>query len=266
MNPGSALRQALQYHRAGNILAAIDAGRQAVAANDPLAARILGLFLAEGGDLTEALQWVCHAVAAGRTAETLTAEGRVRVLMQDWIGAASALHAALTYQPGFAPALRLLQSVQAAGLARRQEAEVLFVAKRFAEAASRFQEAATLYPADTLALYGLGTALHEAGDPAEAIKAYRAALALRPDGIETWHNLGSALQATGDLEGALQAYGRAYVQDSACFARIAQELAAGRTGQVWLNPVALKANLRSSAHDTGLDTRPALPEHPHPPR
>jgi Flp pilus assembly protein TadD len=123
--------------------------------------------------------------------------------------------------------------------------QMLFSAGRPGEAAEALATAARLLPGEAAVQHDLGAALHEAGRPAEAIAAYRAAVALAPGRVESWHNLGSSLQATGDLAAALLAYGRAYRLDPGSFARIAQELAAGNPGRVWLRAADLRAALRA---------------------
>jgi len=266
MDPKTALAHALRLHRTGSTEAAIAACRHAVQGEDPVAMRLLGLLLAEAGQFEEAQHWAGRAVARDRSAETLAAAGRILAVMQHWPAAAAALREALLLQPDFAAARRLLDRAEAAAAAMQAEATGLFAAGRFTEAAALFREACGVRPGDPTLLHALGTALHEAGHPAEAVDAYRAALAAAPDPaapghVASWHNLGSALQATGDLDAAMAAYARAYATDPASFPRIAQELAAGPAGQVWLSAAALRAKLHATAHghDTGPGTRPASP-------
>ena len=268
MDPKAALAHALSLHRSGDALPAIAACRLAVRDGDPVAMRLLGLLLAEAGLFEEARHWAGRASGRDRSAETLAAEGRVLAAMRHWAAAAAVLREALLLQPGFAAARRLLDRAEAAGGAMQAEAAGLFAARRFTEAAALFREACGVRPGDPALLHALGAALHEAGQPAEAIGAYRAALAGAPGHVASWHNLGSALQATGDLDGAMSAYARAYAADPASFPRIAQELAAGRAGQVWLSAAGLRARLRATVrgHDTGPGTRLGPPgRHPQPP-
>ncbi|WP_428377127.1 tetratricopeptide repeat protein [Lichenicoccus sp.] len=77
--------------------------------------------------------------------------------------------------------------------------------------------------------------------------AYLRALALEPQRAQTWHNLGSAYQAVSDLPAALSAYARALQLDPHGFPRIAQELAAGRCGAVWVSADDLRRTLAASA-------------------
>lgn len=268
MDPKTALAHALRLHRSGSADAAIAACRQAVRGDDPVAMRLLGLLLSEAGQFEEARHWASRAVARDRSAETLAAAGRILGAMRHWAASATTLREALLLQPDFAAARRLLDRAEAAATAMQAEAAGLFAAGRFAGAAALFQEACAVRPGDPALLHALGAALHEAGQPAEAIGAYRAALAAAPRHVASWHNLGSALQATGDLDGAMAAYARAYATDPASFPRIAQELAAGPSGQVWLSAAVLRAKLHATArgHDTGPGTRPASPgQHRQPP-
>lgn len=257
----AALRRAVQLHRAGDLAAAIAACREAARGGDPAAARLLALLLSEAGALDEACAWAARAVALQRSAENLAAQGRVLAALGRWAEAGEALREALGLQPGYAAARQLLERAEAVGAATLAEAQALFAAGRFPAAAEAFRGASLLRPGDAAALHGLGTALHEAGEPAAAIAAHRAALAIASGRIDTWHNLGSALQATGDMAGAMQAYARAFAIDPACFPRIAQEMAAGRTGQVWLSAAALRAALAATGHGrgTGRGTLPASP-------
>lgn len=265
MDPQTALAQALGLHHSGDTPAAIAACRRAVRDGDAVAMRLLGLLLAEAGLFDEARLWAARATARDRSAETLAAEGRVLAAMQDWPAAATVLRQALALQQSFTAARRLLDQVEAAGAGIQSEAARLFQSGRFAEAAALFRRACLIRPGDPKLLHALGTALHEAGQLGEAVAVYQAALAAAPRQVASLHNLGSALQGVGDLPRAMHAYARAYAADPASFPRIAQELAAGRSGQVWLTAGALRARLHSIArgHGSGPDTLPDPPA-PHP--
>ena len=269
MEAESSLALAQRHYRSGDTLAAVAACRSAVRGGDAPAMRLLGLLLAEIHQLDEASVWTGHALDQDRSPETLCAHGRVLALQRRWPAAAEALREALALRPGFAPARALLDHAEAAALPLLRAAEAHFTAGQFTEAAALFHDASTLRPNDAAIRHALGTALHEAGQPDSAITAYRAALAMAPESLETWHNLASACQATGNLAAALHAFARAYAIAPACFPRIAQELAAGQVGQVWLNAAGLKAELHrhasDPAHDTGLDTHQARPAPPPPP-
>ena len=102
-------------------------------------------------------------------------------------------------------------------------------------------------------LHDLGTAHHEAGQLAAARASYEAALQHEPGRAETWHNLGSLRQVLHDLGGALSAYGNAFRLRPDFFPRIAQELAAGPAGRVWLRAADLRATLARTGDEAGHD-------------
>ena len=91
--------------------------------------------------------------------------------------------------------------------------------------------------------FDLGVALQESGKLQLAIEADGKAIALDACMIAAHHNLGSAWQALGKMDEAPRAYARAWTLDPARFPRIAQELAAGATGKVWLTADALRTEL-----------------------
>src|SRR6201986_5680497 len=70
---------------------------------------------------------------------------------------------------------------QAAANALVDEANELFRAERFDEAAQKFQRATSLLPPHPLAWKGLGHALLCLGRPQEAARAFDRAIGLRPD-------------------------------------------------------------------------------------
>lgn len=119
----------------------------------------------------------------------------------------------------------------------------LFGRGLWTEAAQAFAEAAARLPDDAAVQHDLGAALLEAGRGREAASAFRRALVIDPDRVASWHNLGSAEQASGDLPAALAAYAQAYRRDPACLPRLAQELAAGPHGRVYLRAIDLRREL-----------------------
>ena len=131
------------------------------------------------------------------------------------------------------------------GWAHRETGRVLCTLRRFAEAVAPLRHAARLGRPDAALLFDLGVALQESGRTPEAIAAYRDALALRSD-ARGHHNLASALQSTGDIAGALQNYAQAWALDPAGLPRIAQDLASGRCGRVFLTLDGLKQALRAA--------------------
>jgi Flp pilus assembly protein TadD len=273
MMPEDALSAAARLHRSGNTPAAIAACRPAADDGHPPAMRLLALLLAEVGSLDQARDLIGRTAAADRSPETLTAQGRILAMSRQFGAAAKVLREVLAVEPGSIPARQLLSHVENALPRLIDEAKVHFRNRNFHAAVEMFRETVAIRPGDPLLLHDLGTAMVEAGDAAHAVVAYRAALVNAPDRVETWHNLGSAFQAIGDIDAAIDAYAQAYARDPASFPRIAQELAAGRAGQVWLTAAALKTRLRRSAGrssasvpGTDCDKRPAHAEPHHPPR
>ena len=254
-------------HRAGQMDAAIAFYRQAAAANkrDALAPRLLALALAGAGNFAEAEKWAAIALARDPgSVETLAAQGHILVQSGRAAAGRTVLERAVALQPGFAPAHRLLVHIalcggdnqQAVGQLERaaqalpQEAwpraqlgRLLAGLKQFGAAAGHLSRAAELAPEDASLSYDLGVALQESGQAEAAIAAYRKALVLAPGMVRARHNLASALQSCGDIATAMDFYAHAYKLEPASFPRIAQDLAAGSTGQVWLKAGALKARL-----------------------
>ena len=97
------------------------------------------------------------------------------------------------------------------------------------------------------AWFALGLVCQDLGDAAGAVPAFRAALRAEPGLHEAAFNLGVACQDCGDLGGAMDAYARAWRLRPASFGRVAQALASGRVGRVWLRPSALERDLAARA-------------------
>ena len=131
------------------------------------------------------------------------------------------------------------------GWAHRETGRVLCTLGRFAQAVAPLRQAVRLGRPDAALLFDLGVALQESAALPDAIAAYRAALAIAPD-VRARHNLASALQSTGDMAGALQNYALAFALDPSCLPRIAQDLAAGRCGRVFLSRERLEQALRAA--------------------
>ena len=213
-------------------------------ATDPGPARMLALLLAERAKPDEALAWAERALALDRgDAHSWAALARVRLRAGTLADAERAFGEALTRDPRLGSALGGLRAI--AELERRR-GQALFGARQWSAAAAAFTVAVRCRP-DAAAWHDLGAALHEAGRHPAAQDAYRAALALAPDRVETWHNLGAVLQALRDVAGAMTAYGRAYRLKPGSFPRIAQELAAGNPGRVWLDAGDLRRALSLAA-------------------
>jgi tetratricopeptide (TPR) repeat protein len=108
-------------------------------------------------------------------------------------------------------------------------------AGRLDEAVAAFSAAVAQDLSLAEAWFSLGLAQQDRGMRQEAIVAFAQALVLRPCWHEAALNLGVAWQEAGDLERAIDAYAIAYTARPEALARIAQALATGRTGRVWLN-------------------------------
>ena len=265
--PADLVQAALQQHRAGQLPAALALYRQAAETDrrEPLAPRLLALALAETRDFEAAEKWIAEALIRDpKSVETLAAQGHIFVQSGQMESGRTVLEKVLRGQPDFAPAHRLLVHIAlAAGpsdavivqlqLAARalprqawpkaQLGRLLAGLKQFEAAAQHLAHAAALEPGDAALAYDLGVALQESGQTQAAIAAYQKALALAPGMVRARHNLASALQSQGDIEAALSSYAHAYILEPASFPRIAQDLAAGSAGQVWLRADALKAKL-----------------------
>ncbi len=225
--------QGVTAHRAGDIEAAQRLYRSAAeTATDPTPARLLALLLSEAGQPEAALTWARHAVSLDPDVGlSHAALGRVLLQSGQLEDAEQALHTAVSFDPSISAAHQGLAAL--AGLQHRRGL-VLFRARQWHDAAIALAAAARLLPESSDAWHDLGTALHEGGRLAEAAGAYVKSTELASDRAETWHNLGSVRQGLHDMDGALTAYARAFALRPESFPRIAQELAAGNPGRVWL--------------------------------
>jgi len=236
------LAQAVTAHRAGDTETARRLYRQAAeTAADPTPARLLALLLSEDGQSKAAVTWAQRAVSLDPAAAlSHAALGRVLFQAGQLGDAERAFGDAVLLDPGASAAQQGLAAV--AGLQHRRGL-ALFHARQWHEAATALATAARLLPRNPDFWHDLGTALHEGGCLAEASDAYTKATALAPDRAETWHNLGSVRQGLRDMDGALAAYARAFALQPESFQRIAQELAAGNPGRVWLRAGDLRRTL-----------------------
>ena len=246
----SAFKRGIAAYGAGDLPAALKLCRVAAEkADDPGPARLLAVLLAEAGQTKDALTWARHAIALDLiSAPSHAALGRVLVQDGQTIEAERAFRAALAIDPTLNAAR---QGVTALGDMRHRTGLALFQAKQWARAAQVLTEAARLLPRRADILHDLGTAHHEAGDLTAAQASYEAALQYEPARAETWHNLGSLRQMLHDIGGALAAYGNAFRLRPDFFPRIAQELAAGPAGRVWLRAADLRATLAHAGDEAG---------------
>lgn len=227
------LAQGITAHRAGDVRAAQRLYRSAAAtATDPVPARLLALLLSEDGQSEAAVTWARRAVSLDPNAGlSHAALGRVLLQGGQMDDAEQAFHDAVSLDPSASAAQ---QGLTALGGMQHRHGLALFRVGQWHGAATALAAAARLLPDNPNVWHDLGTALHEGGRLTEAAGAYLKSTTLAPGRAETWHNLGSVRQGLRDMDGALAAYARAYALRPESFPRIAQELAAGNPGRVWL--------------------------------
>ena len=114
---------------------------------------------------------------------------------------------------------------------------------RSADAAAVLEQAAVRWPGMAAAWFALAIAREDHGDPAGAAQALQRTLALQPDHVEAWVNLGLLRQSLGDVDGALHAHAQAVRLRPQVFGRVAMALCSQRSGEVWINTAALRAEL-----------------------
>lgn len=197
----------------------------------------LGLVLLANGDFLDASEILAQAVQ----------------LRPDDGQTARAYAAALVQAGDAASAIRATMSFPDNGVIAHALGQVLLRSGRAAEAVHALTAAAALLPADPAVRHDLGTACQAASDRAGAIAAFRDALSRDGARADTWHDLGGSLQSAGDMDGAMAAYGRSYALNPVGFARIAQELAAGNPGRVWLRAGDLRHALAAAADPRSPD-------------
>jgi len=266
-DPAPARLLAVLLAEQGDLATALQWVRRALALDPKSAASHAahGRVLSRQGSWSEAIV-AFGAALAGDPALASAHLGRAhaRLAVGDPAAACEGFDAALRLRPGSADARRayaaalvacgnLDRAVAAvhrhptAGEVRHALGQMLFGAGQFGQAAAVFAAAAALLPHDAAVRHDWGIALHEAGRPTEAIPVYQDTLACDPARAQTWHNLGSLQQALGDMTAAMAAYGRTYALDPASFPRIAQELAAGNPGRLWLRAEDLRHSLAALA-------------------
>lgn len=246
----SAFETGIAAYRAGDLPAALKLCRIAARrADDPGPARLLAVLLAEAGQTGEALAWARRALTLNAaSAPSHAALGRVLVLHGELAEAELAFREALAIDPTLHA---VLQGLAALGEVHHRAGLHLVQAGQWAQAADALTRAARLLPHRADILHDLGTARHEAGQLTAAQAAYEAALSAGHERAETWHNLGSLRQALHDRAGALAAYGKAFQLRPDSFPRIAQELAAGPAGRVWLRAADLRSDLHAALVTAG---------------
>lgn len=110
-------------------------------------------------------------------------------------------------------------------------------------ARTAFEKAVALAPSFAEAWFNLGLACQDLRDLQGAAAAFRTALHHRPDYAEAAVNLGIVLQDARLMNDAMDAYRMAVRLRPETFGRIAQALAGGSTGQLWLSVDHLRRTL-----------------------
>ncbi len=100
-----------------------------------------------------------------------------------------------------------------AAVASYRRGEALLEARKYAEAAGAFDDAAKRAPLFYLAHYAAGNALTQAGQLDEAEKRYRESVAVDPKFARGWNALGAVQTAGGRHEDALASFDRALAVD-----------------------------------------------------
>ena len=160
-----------------------------------------------------------------------------------WLAVADALLDRGQVGAALAAASRALRAEPGLAAAHHLTGRILRAGGRDGEAEQAFRRAVGCDAASAEGWYGLALLLQDRGDAAAAADAYRAALRARPDLHEAAFNLGVALGDSGRLEEAMDAYGLALRLRPDSFGRVAQSLASGRSGAVFLDPARLRAEL-----------------------
>jgi tetratricopeptide (TPR) repeat protein len=178
-----ALKQAVDFHRKGNLAAAEGLYLQLLDARtdhfDVL--QMLGFLRFQQGRLPEALSLIGAALQASpRVPSALLNYGLVLAALKRHAEALASYDQALAIQPVYAEAL------YNRGVALRNLG-------RPAEALASFDRALAIIPDSLEALYNRGSALQALKRPAEALVSYDKALAIKPDYLEALNNRSLAL-------------------------------------------------------------------------
>jgi protein O-GlcNAc transferase len=192
----SLLREARNRLQAGDLAAALEAGRQ-VLAIDPArvgAMVVIALALRLCGRRDAALDWLRRAEAlAPDDADVLNNLGCVLLEAGDPAGAMVRHYRALQASPDSPEAHFNL------GNALRDYG-------RPEEALASYERALTLQPRFPAALVNCGNVLRGCQRHAEAIELYKLAIECAPELADAWNNLGTALTEQGHREAAVIAY------------------------------------------------------------
>ncbi len=209
--PRELIAQALDAISRSDLPAAERAAR-AVAAADPRhpdAAHVLALVALGRRQYAEAIGACDRAIAVlpdhapfhATRARALLGEGRHSEAQQS-------ARRALALAPDDAGAWTLLGRALLApeGIAVETRADASSVTGDIAAAEAAWRSALALDPANAEAMFYLGNAARERGEPAEAIRIYEQALAHHPRDAQLLNNLGLALEQSGDTDAARMRY------------------------------------------------------------
>lgn len=193
------LLRGLDYHRAGRRQEAGALYRQVLEADpgNADALHLMGMLLADSGDLAAAERWVRRAIAAcpsvamfhNNLGNILRAAGKAAE-------AEDCYRRAIELEPAYAEAYSNLGNV-------------LQETGRLKEALAHYDHALRLQPECAEAHNSRGNALRLCGRRQEAVEAIEKALALRPEYAEAWVNLAAVRRELGQLESAEAACRRA---------------------------------------------------------
>jgi len=216
---------ALARHRAGRWGEAEKFCRQILSQNPDHtgALHLMGLLLARGSRLDEAIQFLQRAIA-------LSPDNAVFTIKKQLSDAIDASRRAIAIKPDLAEAHRNLanalkdsgqtgEAIIAAREAIRLKPEMatahailgdaLNRTGRHDEAVAAFQKCLALQPTLAIARVNLGIALADKGQFDDAIAQYHQAISLQPNMPEAHNNLGSAWKEKGKLNDAIAAYQQA---------------------------------------------------------
>ncbi len=194
-------QQAEALHRAGELWAAVDCYRRALALEpgDATLYNHMGGALANLGEAQAAAEAFTKAIELDdqfpdpliHLATLLRTQGQA-ARAEPLVGRA------LTLDSGSYPAWM-------------ERGALMMLQNRFADAADSFERALAIRPADADALHNLGRVAFEVGREQKAVELYQRSLQAKPDQAAVLTNLGLALRATGDFVGARRALDEALV-------------------------------------------------------
>jgi protein O-GlcNAc transferase len=229
------IKQAIQYHQAGQTRHAEDIYRKVLAVNPDHAEslHLCAVICHQSGRKDEAVKLVTRAIQLnpGKPAyhNTLGITFQDRGRTEEAI---ACYQNALKINPNF---------VEAYG----NMAFALMEQRRIVEAIVCYQKALQIRPDDAVICNDMGTALQDAGNVDEAVKYYRKALQINPNYPEALNNLGNALKEQSKTDEAILSYRKAleinpnYTKAYSCLIHELQQTCA------WLELAQLSAKLDS---------------------